>query len=103
MQLTAYVQLTALLTPALAMAAGEKPAKSVWLGCLFAMAGTILLTLDNAPRVAPPANAAHIAIGEAPCFLTNHGDFSAYDSWPCWCSPEVFRSSAVVQQLSSRS
>ncbi|CAL8460827.1 g358 [Coccomyxa elongata] len=63
------IQLTALLTPALAMAAGEKPAKSVWFGCLFAMAGTILLTLDNAPRVAPPANAAHIAIGGDACIL----------------------------------
>ena len=77
---TAHVQLTALLTPALAMAAGEKPAKSVWLGCLFAMAGTILLTLDNAPRVAPPANAANLAIGDALDFCTKHGDLSAHDS-----------------------
>ncbi|BDA41739.1 hypothetical protein COCOBI_02-5320 [Coccomyxa sp. Obi] len=63
------IQLTALLTPTLAMAAGEKPAKSVWLGCVFAMAGTILLNLDNAPRAAPSANAAHIAIGGDACIL----------------------------------
>lgn len=60
------MQLTALLTPALAMLAGEKPAKSVWLGCLVAMGGAVLLTLDKASLAAPPANAAHIAVGETP-------------------------------------
>lgn len=58
------LQLTALLTPALAMLAGDKSAKSVWAGCMVAMVGTVFFTLDNVPQVAPSANAAHIAVGE---------------------------------------
>lgn len=64
------MQLTALLTPALAMLAGEKPAKSVWLGCLVAMGGAVLLTLDKAPLAAAPTNAVYIAVGETPPGLT---------------------------------
>jgi hypothetical protein len=55
---------TALLTPGLALAAGDKPSRNVWLGCLVALAGTTLLSLDTAPNVAVPSNASHIAIGE---------------------------------------
>lgn len=57
-------QVTALLTPTLALAAGDKPSKNVWLGCAMALCGTVLLTLDKAPSVAVPVNASHIAIGK---------------------------------------
>lgn len=58
--------MTALLTPALATAAGDRPGRSVWLGCGVAMVGALLLGLDKAPGVVVAANAPHIALG-APC------------------------------------
>lgn len=46
------MQVTSLLTPTLSSLAGERPGRLVWLGCAVAMAGTVLLTLDHAPRAA---------------------------------------------------
>ena len=55
--------MTALLTPTLATLAGDKPGKSVWLGCTVALAGTLMLSLDKAGPVLAPANATRLAIG----------------------------------------
>ncbi len=46
------MQVTSLMTPTLSTLAGERPGRQVWLGCIVAMAGTVLLTLDHAPQAA---------------------------------------------------
>lgn len=44
---TCMLQVTAILTPLLATAAGEQPTKNMWIGCCIALVSTVLITLDS--------------------------------------------------------
>ena len=41
------LQVTSILTPVLATAAGESPTKNMWIGCAIALVSTVLITLDS--------------------------------------------------------
>ena len=63
------IQATLMLTPLLSTLAGYRPARRVWAGCGLALAGTLLITADEAGGSAGqglPWDGAGLALGEQP-------------------------------------